>query len=73
MSTGQANPNIYEAVTLFQSEQAVTEISLMQSVAGGLPKRRRSTETMRKDFLLLKKDDYALSELLKAHSHWMEL
>ena len=31
---------IYKTVTLFQSEQAVTEISLMQLAAGQLPKRR---------------------------------
>ena len=36
---GKAHP-IYKAVTLFQSEQAVTEISLIQLAAGRLPKRR---------------------------------
>ncbi len=38
---GKAHPNIYEAVTLFQSEQAATEVSIMQLAAGGLPVRRR--------------------------------
>ena len=38
---GKAHPNIYEAVTLFQSEQAATEVSIMQLAAGGLPARRR--------------------------------
>jgi len=38
---GKAHPNIYEAVTLFQSEQATTEVSIMQLAAGGLPVRRR--------------------------------
>ena len=33
---GKAHPNIYEAVTLFQSEQATTEVSIMQLAAGGL-------------------------------------
>ena len=37
----RAHPNIYEAVTLFQLEQVITEISLMQLAAGGLSKRRR--------------------------------
>ena len=38
---GKVHPNIYEAITLFQSEQAATEISLIQLAAGGLPVRRR--------------------------------
>ena len=38
---GKTHPNTYKAVTLFQSEQAVTKFSLMQLAAGGLPKRRR--------------------------------
>ena len=36
---GKAHP-IYKAVTPFQSEHTVTEISLMQLAAGRLPKRR---------------------------------
>jgi len=31
---GKAHPNIYEAVTLFQSEQATNEVSIMQLAAG---------------------------------------
>ena len=47
---GKAHPNIYEAVTLFQSEQAATEVSIMQLAAGGLPvRKRRSIETMRRN------------------------
>ena len=38
---GKAHPNIYEAVTLFKSEQAATEVSIMQLAAGGLSTRRR--------------------------------
>ena len=30
--TGKAQPNMYKSVTLFQSDQAVTESSLMHSV-----------------------------------------
>ena len=44
MEAGWKGPTpicIYEAVTLFQLEQAITEISLMQLAAGGLSKRRR--------------------------------
>ena len=50
---GKAHPNIYEAVTLFQSEQATTEVSIMQLAAG------QKYEA----------GDYSLSELVKACSH----
>lgn len=33
---GKAHPNLYEAVTSFQSEQAATEVNIMQLAAGGL-------------------------------------
>ncbi|XP_041378972.1 uncharacterized protein LOC121391384 [Gigantopelta aegis] len=45
----KSHPNIYEAVTLFKSEQAATEVSLMQLAAGGLPRRRRKYRTTRTD------------------------
>ena len=66
---GKAHPNIYEAVTLFQSEQAVTEISLMQLAAGGLPKRRRRKyRNYEKRLTTIKEKykagDYSLSELV---------
>ena len=32
-------PNIYEALNLFKSEQAATEITLIQYAVGGLPVR----------------------------------
>jgi len=54
---GKAHPNIYEAVTLFQSEQATTEVSIMQLAAG------QKYEA----------GDYSLSELVKACSHWVSL
>ena len=41
---GKAHPNIYEAVTLFQSEQATTE-GIMQLAAGGLPVHSRRKYT----------------------------
>ena len=49
--TGEAHPNIYEAVELFKAEQTATQVRLMQLVAGGLPvRRRRSTEGMKIDY-----------------------
>ena len=76
--SGKARPNIYKAVTLFRSEQAVTEISLMQLAAGGLPKRRRRKyRNYEKRLTTIKEKykagDYSLSELLNAHSPWVEL
>jgi len=38
---GKAHPNIYEAVTFFQSKQATTEVSIMQLTARGLLVCRR--------------------------------
>ena len=38
---GKVHPNIYEVVSLFKSEQAATEVTLMQVAAGGLPGRKR--------------------------------
>ena len=75
---GKAHPNTYKAVTLFQSEQAVTEISLMQLAAGGLPmRRRRKYRNYGKRLMTIKEKykagDYSLSELLNAHSPWVEL
>ena len=68
----------YEAVTLFQSEQAVKDTSLMQLAAGGLPKSRRRKYRNHKQRLTTNKEKYeaggyTLSELFKAHSHWVEL
>ena len=67
--------SIYKAVTLFQSEHAVIEISLMQLAAGRLPKRRiRKYRNHGKRLTTINYEagDYTLSELLKAHSHWVE-
>ena len=70
---GKAHPNIYETITLFQSEQA--EVSLMQLAAGGLPvrRRRRKYRNHEKRLITIKEKyeagDYTLSELLKAYSH----
>jgi len=54
---GKAHPNIYKTVTLFQSEQDTTEVSLMQLAAG------QKYES----------GDYSLSELVKACSHWVSM
>ena len=73
---GKAHP-IYKAVILFQSEDAVTEISLMQLAAGRLPKRRiRKYRNHGKRLTTINEEyeagDNTLSELLKTHSHWVE-
>ena len=59
---GKAHPNIYEAVTLFQSEQIATEVSIMQLAAEG------ETMTIREKY---EAGDYSLSELVKACSHFV--
>ena len=47
---GKAHPIIYEVVSLFKSEQATTEVTLMQVAAGGLPMRKsKSIETTKGD------------------------
>lgn len=75
---GKAHPNIYEAVSLFQAEQAATEISLMQLAAGGLLVRRRKYRNCDKRLQTIKEKyevgEYTLSELLpSAYSHWVSL
>ncbi len=75
---GKAHPNIYEAVTLFQSEQAATEVIIMQLAAGGLPvRRRRKYRNYEKRLVTIREKyeagDYSLSELVKACSHWVSL
>ena len=37
---GKAHPKIYKVVSLFKSEQAATEVTLMQVAAGELPVRK---------------------------------
>jgi len=74
----KAHPNIYEAVTLFQSKQAATEVSIMQMAAGGLPiHRRRKYRNYEKRLVTIREKfaagDYSLSELVKACSHWVSL
>ena len=72
---GKAHPNIYEAVILFKSEQAATEVSIMQLAAGRLSTRRRKYRLHEKRLATIKEKyeagDYTLSEFLKAHSHWV--
>ena len=74
---GKAHPNIYEAVNLFLSEQAVTEISLMQLAAGGQPKRRRKYRNYEKRFTTIKENyryigilllDQSKAESMSAHA-----
>ena len=74
---GKAHPNIiYEIVSLFKSEQAATEVTLMQvySSCRGLPVRKRSKYRNHERKLVTIKEkyevgDYTLSELVKAYSH----
>ena len=71
---GKAHPNIYEAVTLSKSEQAATEVIIMQLAAGGLStRRRRKYKLHEKRLATIKKKyeagDNMLSEFLKAHCH----
>ena len=46
---GKAHSNIYKAVTLFKSEQAAMDVSLMELAAEGLQK---GIENLRTDFQL---------------------
>ena len=69
-----------KAVTLFKSEQAATEVSLMQLAiaAGLLPRRRRRKYRNHENKLKTIKEkheagDYMLKELLRAYSHWVSL
>ena len=75
---GKVNPNIYEVVSLFKSEQAATEVTLMQVAAGGLPVRKRRKYRNHERRLVTIKEkyevgDYTLSELVKAYSHWVSI
>ena len=47
---GKAHPNIYEAVTLFKSEQAATEVSCSWLQADCQPGGGGNTDFMRKDW-----------------------
>ena len=73
---GKVHPDIYEVVSLFKSEQAATEVTLMQVAAGGLPVRKRRKYRNHERRLVTIKEkyevgDYTLSELVKAYSHWV--
>ena len=73
---GKVNPDIYEVVSLFKSEQAATEVTLMQVAAGRLPVRKRRKYRNHERRLMTIKEkyeagDYMLSELVKAYSHWV--
>ena len=61
---------------LFQSEQAVTEFSLMQLAAGGLPKRkRRKYRNHEKTYYkknMRQVTTPSVDYVLKAHGHWVE-
>ena len=72
----ESAPNIYEVVSLFKSEQAAIEVTLMQVAAGGLPvrKRRKYRNHERRLMTIMEKyeaGDYTLSKLVKAYSHWV--
>ena len=55
---GKALPNIYEVVSLFKSEQAATEVTLMQVVAGGVPVKKRRNYRNHKRRLMTIKEKY---------------
>ena len=46
------HPNIYKAVTLFKSEQAAMDVSLMELAAEGFQKGGKGIENLRTDFQL---------------------
>ena len=66
----EAHPNIYKAVTLFKSEQATTEASLMELATGESIKISRIDSIIKEKY---KARDYTLPELLRAYSHWISL
>ena len=75
---GKVHPGIYEVVSLFKSEQAATEVTLMQLAAGRLPVRKRRKYRNHERRLMTIKEkyevgDYTLSELVKAYSHWVSI
>ena len=55
---GKVHPNIYEVVSLFKSEQAPTEVTLMQIAAGGLPVRKRRKHRNHERRLVTIKEKY---------------
>ena len=64
----------YEAVNLFKTEQAATEITLIQLAAGGLPGKRLRYRIQEKRLTGIKEkyeaSDYTLSDLILAFSKW---
>ena len=69
----RSTPNVYEAVNLFKSEQAATEITLLAT--GSLPVRRRKYRIQEKRLTTIKEkyeaSDYTLSEHISAFSNCM--
>ena len=73
---GKAHPNIYIVASLFKSDQAATEVTLMQVAAGELPVRKSRNYRNHERRLVTTKEkyeagDFTLSELVKGYSHWM--
>lgn len=74
--TNKSHPNIiYEIVELVTTEQAATEVSLLQLEAGGVvaPTRRvfRQKEKRLKTIQEFLNNEYALDEYISALSNWV--
>ena len=73
---GKAHPNIYIVASLFKTDQAATEVTLMQVAAGEPRVRKRRNYRNHERRLVTTKEkyeagDFTLSELVKGYSHWM--
>ena len=73
---GKSHPNIYEIVKLFTTEQAATEVSLLQLETGGVvePTRRvfrqkeKRLKTIQEKF---SNNEYSLDEYISTLSNWV--
>ena len=66
--------NIFEIVELFKKEQALTEIEMRQSMAGGTRRRQaphRRTKDIRIKAIVDNFDNYTIIEYLTALSYWV--
>ena len=75
-AAGKAHPNIFELVELFKTEQANTEVSLVQLAAGGAVRNtRKKYSTKQKRLAKLgekfERGDYTLDEYIDGISKWM--
>ena len=75
-AAGKAHPNIFELVELFKTEQANTEVSLGQLVAGGAVRNTRKKYSTKQKRLAkigekFERGDYTLEEYINVISKWM--